>query len=131
MILCLFFFLFFSQTPLGTVLPSTRFKGDHFSLLLPAPVEGGSYTCRVPANSTAPTCLQDGNQGQATGLVDSVKARVAVLEGQHNALQQENALLKAENERLKETDAELLQADVNFTQLYQTLKNRIQQVEGT
>ena len=93
-------------------------------------MEGGSYTCRVPANSTAPTCLQDNSQGQATGLVDSVKARVAVLEAQHNDLEKENGALKAENELLKETDAALMRADNNFTHLYHTLKNRLHQVEG-
>ena len=113
------------------MLPSTSFKGDHFSLLLPAPVEEGSYTCRIPANSTACACLRGDDQGQATGLVNSTEARVTILEAQQKALQEENARLKAENERLKETDAQLKETDGNFTQLYQTVKNQILEAEGT
>ena len=118
------------QTPSGTVLPSTSFTGDHFSLLLPTPAEGGSYACRVPANSTACACLPSNGQRQASAQVDSLKARLTVLEAQQKALKEENAKLQADNERLKETDAQLQETDRNFTALYHAVNSQILQAEG-
>ncbi|KAK7488002.1 hypothetical protein BaRGS_00020747 [Batillaria attramentaria] len=84
-------------TPSGTKVASSVFDGSAFTLQLPTPPSGGTYTCRVKSDSLASACLPDGSPvlTSASVTVDRTEVRLTLLEAQQKAL-------KADNEHLKQ-----------------------------
>lgn len=96
------------KTPSRQTLPSSNRDGrDTFSLLLPNPVSGGNYTCRVPPDSPPATCLPSDDPALegATVFVDDTKARVTLLEArlttENSELRTQITGLKADNGKLE------------------------------
>ena len=79
-------------------LSSSGYHDNSFHLTLPNPVEGGSYTCRVPP---ATACLHGNGTREATLTVDKMEARLAVLEARQSALEGKNVHLENENNAMK------------------------------
>nr|KAG5703584.1 hypothetical protein BaRGS_000969 [Batillaria attramentaria] len=117
-------------SPLGTKLSSTSSSGGVFSLLLPNPVTGGSYTCRLPPNAAAVACLPPNSPALAgaTVLVDETEARLAVLEGQQGVLRSENNQLKVKVEQCAQACGSS-SAVTTLTAALESLKNRVTQLE--
>nr|KAG5693586.1 hypothetical protein BaRGS_011711 [Batillaria attramentaria] len=86
--------------------------------MLPNPVSGGNYTCRIDPDSPAASCLpkDDPALERATVHVDEVTERLSLIEAQQGALTAENAHLKDENARLSEK-LNALNASMNGSQL--------------
>ena len=104
------------QTPNGQRLPSTDYRDGQFRLRLPNPVQGGSYSCLVPAVAANVSC----NHGpdNATVTVDAVEARLALLEAHVTGLEHDKQQLQLNNSRLQlqvsglEADRKQLQGQV-------------------
>ena len=74
-----------------------------YTLLLPNPVTGGSYSCRLSPLSPAIGCLHDVNSLMTSHdiTVDEVKASLTLIEAEQKTVREDNARLKAELGRLK------------------------------
>ncbi|KAK7090420.1 uncharacterized protein [Littorina saxatilis] len=91
------------ETPLGQTEQSSSYKDGTFLLKLPNPVEGGTYTCRLPPSAA---CLHGNGTGEATLTVDKTEARLAVLEARQESLENKNSDLTNKYTTLKlEKDA--------------------------
>nr|KAG5706727.1 hypothetical protein BaRGS_007230 [Batillaria attramentaria] len=83
-------------------------------MLVPNPVSGANYTCRVHPHSAAAQCYPH----DATVLngarfeVDKVEARLSLLEAAQQDLRTKNERLQAENSQLT-TSVQTLQAENN------------------
>lgn len=108
-------------TPSGTKLASSGSTQGEFSLLLPNPVEGGSYTCRLAPEDA---CVLSASPGLAQDvvLVDETEARLAVLEAQQLTLSQEN-------DRLTLQTAQCQQAGSTYAANMDALRGRVTQLE--
>jgi phosphoenolpyruvate carboxylase len=127
------------------VLKSTGFTADGlFTLLLPAPVSGGTYTCHLPSlNSTG--CLRRDMSAYVT--VDPVRASFATMKAQVAQLQTQLQTqltatkaqlqsqltagnqdfrneLKTTNSKLKSTDAKLAAGDKKLRNELNQLKRK-------
>jgi len=83
-------------TPAGESLASSDFQDNHFNLRLTNPVQGGNYTCRIPSQQVASTCLNGNGEhkGEATLHVDKMDARFTLLEKENEELKTSNTLLQ-------------------------------------
>ncbi|KAK7479035.1 hypothetical protein BaRGS_00029705, partial [Batillaria attramentaria] len=124
-------------TPSGTTLSSSGSDSGYFSLLVPNPVKGGNYTCRIPSGSPAASCLPSNNTllQEASMFVDGLEARLRVIEAQQTTLQTENNRLRQELEQQKnDTDARVTEVETanallkddnaNLTELVLSLENQ-------
>ena len=87
------------QVPSGQ---STGANGTTFTLILPNPVQGGSYVCLLPSRHPSTSCLPPGSLLRLNDSlhVDEIRARLSLMEAEQNSLKNDNFLLKAENSRL-------------------------------
>ena len=88
------------QTPNGQRLPSTDYRDGQFRLRLPNPVQGGDYSCLVPAAAADAAC-NNGHSDNATVTVDAVEARLALLEAHVTGLEGKTVRLEADKNRLQ------------------------------
>lgn len=98
-------------TPSQEVVNSSQTDDGDFRLLLPNPVSGGNYTCRLPADSPAARCLprDDPALSGGTVFVDAMDARLQLLEAGQAALRRENDNFKKENVNFKKENSDLKQ----------------------
>nr|KAG5688908.1 hypothetical protein BaRGS_009749 [Batillaria attramentaria] len=62
---------------------SWKFERGHFFLMLQNPVKGGKYSCVLPRNAHAKSCLPPESPGKAALVVDENKARLTLLEAEN------------------------------------------------
>jgi len=89
-------------SPSGQRYNSTNYSNHQFHLLVPNPVEEGSYTCEVPATASL-ACLPHGQSSASEYAVHGVLARLTLLEAEQAHLRQQNTALFAENQQLMAT----------------------------
>ncbi|XP_070183112.1 uncharacterized protein [Littorina saxatilis] len=92
------------ETPSGKTEQSSSYKDGSFLLKLPNPVEGGTYTCRLPPSAA---CLHDNRTGEATLTVDKMEARQAVLEARQASLENVNNELKTRVHDVESNNSDL------------------------
>nr|QBA18394.1 VIgL family C1q-related protein 4 isoform 1 [Littorina littorea] len=98
------------ETPSGQTEQSSSYKDGSFLLKLPNPVEGGTYTCRLPLSAA---CLHGGT-GEPTLTVAKMEARLAVLEARQ----------EGENSELKSLVRDLQNNNSDLTTKYNALENQ-------
>jgi hypothetical protein len=101
-------------TPSGHLLVSSGYHDNQFFLLVPNPVEGGAYSCNIPA---AQACVNGNGSAQASLTLDKLEARLVVMEATMEAkvtdLQAKNVVLEAKDAALQ-SEVDILKRRVSF-----------------
>jgi hypothetical protein len=93
------------QTPSGNRVNSSSYQDGQFHLLLPNPLEGGSYTCTLPLTALDVTCSSGNSSAQAHAsvAVDTTAGRLSIVEAQQTDLIAENGELKQQLSQVSST----------------------------
>lgn len=110
-------------SPSGVHYNSTSYRGNQFQLLVPNPVEEGSYTCEVPATAVL-ACLPQGQSSASEFATNGLLTRLMLLEAEQASIRRVNEILYGQTLQLQAKEA-------SNTQRLATLETSVHQQQQT